>query len=163
MPRDHAQAVLDAIYAPSTSECFLQLMTIEHDDLAEPIRLVNDHQSITSRGNVYQPLQHDAPPPGERENELPRISIAIDNVSQALTDALREDLGSAPRITIEVVLLSDPDVVIMGGWEYDLRQARYNINTVRADLGFEPYLEEPYPVGDYTPATVPVMFNPLAS
>lgn len=162
MSRTFAQAVLADLYAPQTSECWLKLLTIEHEDLDAPIRLVSDHQDLVSRGNTYMKFAFDFAPPVDQEGELPRVSIVIDNVSQLLVDLLRQDTRTAPALTLEIVALSDPDVVL-SSWTFDMRQVTWNVDTVRADVAYEPLAEEPFPVGDFVPLDFPGLFNATAA
>jgi len=50
MPRSISSTAQAAINAQETDEIFLILLTISHDDLAEPIRVVSNNENITSNG-----------------------------------------------------------------------------------------------------------------
>jgi len=162
MSRTFAQAVLADLYAPQTGECWLKLLTIEHEDLDAPIRLVNDYQDLVSRGNTYTHFAFDFAPPVDQEGELPRVSIVIDNVSQLLIEMLRQDTRTAPALTLEMVGLSDPDTVL-ATWTFDMREVTWNVDTVRANVAYEAYAEEPFPVGDFVPPDFPGYFNATAT
>lgn len=162
MSRTFEEQVLDDVYAPSTTECFLQLLTITHEHLDAPVRLVNDHQDLVSRGNTYTAYAFEFVIPPDVEGELPRVAIAIDNVSQLLVELLRQDTRTAPLITVEVIALSAPDNVIAGPWSFDMREVTWNIETVRADLSHEPLSQEPWPIGDFVALDFPGLFNATA-
>ena len=43
MSRDLSYTAVSALFAQQTDEVFLVVVEITHDDLATPVRLVNDH------------------------------------------------------------------------------------------------------------------------
>ena len=65
MSRTLSQAARQAINAEATEQVFLLLLTIDHEDLAEPIRVVNNTETITSRGELYVAYPFVVEPLGE--------------------------------------------------------------------------------------------------
>ena len=46
-----------ALHAPETDEVFLVLLTIDHTDMAAPIRVCNNTVDVTSREDVWNALR----------------------------------------------------------------------------------------------------------
>jgi Domain of unknown function (DUF1833) len=101
-----------AMYSPTGGgEVALTLLTVSHPDLVQPIRLVNNTEPITSRGNVFSDTAFEEQWPPDVASQDPTIYIRLNNASQVLLDALSA-LTSEPSITCELVIASDPDTVI---------------------------------------------------
>ncbi len=160
--RDTSAAARAALYAPSTGEVFLHLVTIEHDDLATPIRLVDDLVDIVSRGDTYTASGIRPQLPPDTPDELPGIDMIIENVEHDLIIAL-ESITTPPTVTIEVIMASTPDTVEAGPFVFDINATKYNATRVTLRLEIERLLSEPYPVGLFTPTMFPMLFQAVAS
>ncbi|MBE0598443.1 MAG: DUF1833 family protein, partial [Desulfuromonadales bacterium] len=106
---------------------------------------------------VYQPFPFDIALPADRDDQISKVTLTIDNVDRAIVRAVRE-LASAPTVTLEIVLASSPDVVEAGPFEFTLQDAGYDALTVSGTLGYEDILNEPFPAGAFVPAAFPGMF-----
>jgi len=155
--RDITVTAKQAIYSQETSEVFLVLLTIDHADLAAPIRVVNNTKNIVSNGNTFIGFPFFADMPQERDDRLARVTLTIDNVDRQIVTAVRS-ITSPPSATMEVVLASDPDTVEAGPFSFTLRDVRYDSLVVEGELSFEDVLNEPYPGDSFTPATHPGLF-----
>ncbi len=150
--------VLTAIHAQTTDKAFLNLLTIDHDDLPSPLRLVDNTENVTSRGNVYTAFPFRAALPPETENEVPRVQIMICNVDRSLMDEIRA-LVSPPSITLEVILASTPDTVEVGPFSFVMKSVDYDQVTIESTIGFEEdFLTEPFPAGRFSPTDFPGLF-----
>ena len=145
-----------AAFAQETAEVMLIALTITHADLAAPIRVVNNHANIVSNGNTYVgfPFEIDLPDVG---NQLPRVTLRIDNVDRQIVDSLRV-ISSPFDLKLEVLLASQPDTIEASFEGLKAISARYDALTVEAELGFEDVLSEPYPGDSFTPARNPGLF-----
>lgn len=160
--RDTSAAARAALYAPSTGEVFLHLVTIEHADLPAPIRLVDDLVDIVSRGETYtaSPIRPSLPP--DTPEELPGIDMVIDNVERDIIIAL-ESIVTPPTVTIEVIMASTPDTVEAGPFVFDINTCKYTATQATLRLEVERLLSEPYPVGLFTPTLFPMLFQSVAA
>lgn len=147
-----------SIFAASTAEVWLHLLTINHADLSSPIRLVDNNQAITSRGQTFLPFAFRAQIPAEVDGQLPKVEIQIDAVDQSIIAQL-EVLQSPPTITLEVIMASAPDVVERGPWLFTIRSVSYNALTIRSELTYEQLTAEPFPYRRFTPSDFPGLFN----
>lgn len=155
--RPVTQAFLRAVRARETEEVFLLLLTLNHADLAQPIRVVDNTQDVVSGGNAFvaYPFEIDLP---EDTGERPaRARIRIDNVDRQLVATLRS-AATPPAVTIEVVMASAPDTVEASFAGMSLVEAGYDVLTITGELTFEDVLNEPFPGVYFTPANFPGMF-----
>ncbi|MEX2642887.1 MAG: DUF1833 family protein [Acetobacterales bacterium] len=156
-----------AVYAQDTTEVFLTLLTIDHAELATPVRVVNNTENVTSRGETFHGAPFRLDLPDEDGESLPRVPLEIDNYE------LEDELGEAVTIgeilesfiepataTIEVVMASNPDVVEFGPVVMELRDTEYDDLNARGTLVMDgDLLTEPYPAGSFAPTTHPGLFK----
>ena len=87
----------------------IALVTIEHPDLPQPIRLAWYDKDVTSRGDVYSafPMRLELPTSGDR-NVTARLVLLAPAVE--LVPVIRS-LDEFPTVKIELVRINDPDTV----------------------------------------------------
>jgi hypothetical protein len=153
-----------ALYAQETEEAFLALLKITHATLPEgPLRFVNNMEDVLSTaGGEATPQTYIAWPftlllPDERDDKLPEVRIAIDNVDGRIVEAVRT-MTTPPTMTLYIVLASTPNVVEAGPFTFTLRGAQYNALTVEGTLSFANILNEPFPWRIFNPADWPGVF-----
>jgi hypothetical protein len=146
-----------ALYAQETGEAFLVLLTIDHVDLASPVRVSSDSVDTQSRGETFVAFPFRLSLPDDGDDRPPRARLAIDNVDRTIVQSLRQ-IDSAPRVLIEVVRGADPDAVEAVFPDFELSNARYDALTVQGELTLESFLREPYPAALFTPANFPGLF-----
>jgi phage-related protein len=157
MSRDISQDFREAIYAQETNEVFLVLITIDHADLDDPLRLVNNSVSVVSRGNTYYAAPIQVVLPTDAEGEVPRARLVVDNVDRTIVAAVRA-ISSAPTVTLEIVKGSDLDTVEAAYNDLQLKDVRYDSLVVEGELNQENFLTEPFPSGAFTPGFFPGLF-----
>jgi hypothetical protein len=139
-------------------DCFSQesnlplvLLTIAHDDLANPIRVVNNKEDITSNGEIYTAFPFEITPPGSQDGAPPTAKIIISNVSREIGQAIRS-ISTPPSVTITIVRQETPDVVEAQFVGMRLTNVSYDALAVSADLYFEDLTREPYPYLIFSPS-----------
>lgn len=158
MSRNVSATARAAINAQSTGEAFLLLLTIDHDSLAAPIRVSSDGVDTVSRGDTYVHFPFEIVLPDDRDDQVVRVSLRIDNVDRQVVTALRTITGG-PTVGLEVVLGSDPDTVEAGPFSFTMRNAVYDVASVTAELVYEDILNEPIPGDAFTPGNFPGLFS----
>jgi hypothetical protein len=143
---------------PNTPTVFLVLLTITHDDMPAPGRICNNNLPITSRGNVFLPCPFQAYLPSDKEDEVSRSRISIDNIHRDLIPTLRS-VSSSPLVTIEVIRASAPDVVEQSFEEFTVRGIKYDAHKIDIELSMEDFMLEPIPGDDFTPGKFPGLFS----
>lgn len=150
--RTLSPAMETAIAAEESDECPLVLVTIEHDDLPEPIRVVNNIEDIVSNGATFVglPFEIELPDEGERPGEA---RIRVDNVDRRIVKAVRS-IQTPPDVTVQVILASQPDVIDMEITGLKLRDTTTDAAAVTGYLRFEDLTVEPV-AAMITPARFP--------
>jgi hypothetical protein len=150
-------AARQAVNAQETNEVFLLLLTLDHEDLAEPIRVVNNTEDIVSRGMTFVAYPFEIALPDEDPESVARVTLRIDNVDREIVRSLRA-LQAPLSVSLEVVLASSPDVVEAGPFNLTLVAAEYDALTITGELAFEDVLNEPFPGHSYVPSEYPGLF-----
>lgn len=146
------------LHAPQCATVWLHLVTITHDDLVAPIRLVDDRADIVSRSNTYTAWPFEIELPGEDPESFPGATLSLCVVDRTVLSQIRA-LSSAPAVTVEVIRQSAPDTVVVGPFSFDVASAQVSELGVTLALAHEPILNEPYPGLTYTPNRFPGMFG----
>ncbi len=157
MPRALPLAARRSLTAQETDEIWLVLLTISAPGLAAPIRVVNDRENLTSRGNLFVAFPFEIDLPGDSAEEVQRVTLRIDNVDRQIVAALRL-VQTPPTVTLEVVRRAEPDLVEAGPFVLSLAEARYDALTVEGELVFEDVLNAAFPADTYNPADYPGLF-----
>ena len=147
-----------AVFAQETGEAFLTLLTIDHDDLADPIRLSSDGVDTTSNGETFVafPFRFVAPPMAPDKDPFARLEV--DNVSREIIEAVR-GLSSAPTIDVDMVRASDPDTVEASFPQFLLNDITYDRTVVSGTLVVEILSAEPFPAHAFMPSGFPGLFG----
>lgn len=157
MPRLVSQTFRSAVYAEETGEVLLQLLRLYHDDIVGgPLRFVNNTQDIISNGETYIGCPFEIFIPDDRDDILPEVRLAIDNVDRALTATIRS-ITTPVEAEMEVVVASKPDVIELGPYRFTVRLVTWNVHTVSGTLRFEDVLNERFPGGSFTRAGWPAL------
>ena len=157
MSRSVSSIFRSAVFSQETDEVFLLLLTIDHDDLAEPIRVSSDAVDTVSRGNTFVAYAFDLTLADDTDDGPQQMRISIDNVDRMIVEAVRE-ISSPPDVTVEVVLHSDPDTVEVSFDGFTLTDVSYDVFTVSGTISTQSYLNEPYPGGSVLPSNFPGAF-----
>lgn len=154
--RTLSQVAVESANAQQTGEVWLCLMTITHPSLPQPIRVVNNNEDITSRGNLFQNFPFEIELPGEDPDSPPRARLRIDSTDRTIVNAIRT-ISSPPVITLEVILASQPNTVEIAFDGLTLREVTYDVRSVSGELVFESIFTEPITT-QMTPSRFPGMF-----
>jgi hypothetical protein len=130
--------------ARATSQRWAVLLTFEHADLAESVRLTSNPEVTTSHGSTFLPFPFRLSRPDELEEGTGRGRIVVDNVDRRIMVALRS-IETEPTVTIETVRVDDPDVD-----EHPMPA----LTVLDVDIGvFDVTLDIGYPDDDDAPAS----------
>jgi hypothetical protein len=160
MARDNfTPAALEALFAQQTSEVFLPLLEIDEATLPEPIRVVNNTQSVYRGGELYVAMRFALSLPNEEDGTIRSVQLIMDNVSRDIARAIDLAVGQ-PTATLIYVLASDleQDPPEAGPFVFVFESARYDAKTASAALRFTDVIHRRYPQHGYTPAWTPELF-----
>lgn len=144
-----------ALYAAQSDTAWLQLVTIEHDSIGTPIRLVCNTEDVVSRSETYQAFPFAIHLPATDQMQ---VELVVDNVTRELVEEVRS-IDTPLTVTLEIVLASDPDTIEAGPFSFESRSAEYDVQQMRLTLAYEPLLNEPFPAHSYTPIDYPGLFQ----
>ncbi len=158
----------EAVYQPETGEVFVLLLTINHDDLDDPIRISTDNKDVFTiegeeiRGTASQTheflfLPMDIILPDDSEETISSAKISIDNVSRDVLLSIR-GLDSAPTISMQIVLASTPDVIEAEFNNFELKDVTADALVITGTLSLGNFLSEPFPGGSMLPSNFPGLF-----
>lgn len=163
-------SAVKALFTPDSSDTVLFLVTFYDADSGSALaRLTtgftkriyesNDEvlYGVTSRGNDFTFMPIEISPPSENDNTAPSFSITMNDVSQYIVPIIRQ-LGKPPRVLLEVVLASTPDVIEASFDEFYVTNFTYDAQKVVANMEMTDYSVEPFPCYTFTPAFFPGLF-----
>ena len=158
MPKEYSAQYKSTLAEVNAPEAPLILLEIDHTELSEPVRVVNDTQDLTSNGNLYIGFPFRCVLPDDFENQLPKARLSVDNVSRDLMYWIETTGGGQDSTaTFKQVLRSNPDVI-----EWSIQMSLFNVNVtmqeISAELGFENLFGKPAVSFKYTPTTSPGLF-----
>lgn len=157
MSRHISPAGRAALHAPETADVFLVLLTIDHADMAAPIRVCNNAVDVTSRGDLYIAYPFHLTLPDDEDNRPPRARLGIDNVDRQIVQAVRA-LTSSPAVTIDIIRAADPDVIEAQFQDFRFTNISYDSHMVEGDLTVEDFTAEPFPAACFSPSLFPGLF-----
>lgn len=164
--RTLSNAAKAAVYAQSTDEAFIILVTINHSTFSEPVRVASDPlellpvagvRGVVSRGDEFVFLPFNIELPAQDDSGVAKARISVDNISREIVAAVR-NATSALSIDIEIVLASDPDTVEISIEDFRLDRVTYDALTVSGDISVEYFDLEPFPSRRFTPSDFPGLF-----
>lgn len=112
---------------------------------------------VVSRSKDYIFLPLEITLPQEEEAQAPRSSIVMKDVTRYLIPVIRE-LKEPPKVKLELVLSSTPDVVEISFDGFYVTNFTYNRDQVTCELQMVNYEREPFPVHSFNPKTFPGLF-----
>lgn len=158
MPRNPSLAVREAIYSQQTSEAFLILLRVSHENLDNDIKVTSDAVETDHNGDTFDPFPFRVRLPNETDDEISKIELEIDNVSREIVTAIR-DINSAPSVTMKVVASSDTDTTEAGPFEFAFTDISYDELTVRGQLSNPALDEASFPADTMNPSNFPGLFK----
>lgn len=152
-------AAVRALLAQESSESIIALLTIDHDDLPDPIRVARNTvgDDIVSGGETFIAMPFEIEIPTDSE-KAPVARLEVPNVDRSIGQAL-EELASPAVCTIQIVLASEPDTIDREYAQFELRNAEWDALAVTAELTQANFTGEPWPFLRVTPQWFPALFR----
>lgn len=161
MPRIVSSEMLQAMYSQETGEAIIVLLTIDHADLLQPLRVTSDGADTVSNGNTFTSFPFDFVVPNEPEDgRSPRTRVQISNVDRQIVEALR-GIGAEngpPTFDAMIVRASEPDQIEAQWPQFTLREGIYDGMWVSGELSLDDILQVRYPADSYMPSLFPGLF-----
>lgn len=161
-----------AMAGEETGEVFLVALIIEHPNWTQPVYVVHNTEEIHFLGDeelsipeaTFLPFPFVINLPDERDDELPEVTVRIDNVERTLIENLRStpDKPTFRLLVFHVISEGTPDESVgleAGPFDFSLRDCTYNALEVVGTLTYEAILEEPFPGWTFSPDRFPGLFK----
>lgn len=158
MARQYSAAYKSTLAAVNAPEAPLVLLEIDHPDLTDPVRVVNDTQDLTSNGNLFVACPFRCTLPDDFENQLPRATLSVDNIGRDLVYWIETSAGGeGSTVRFMQVMRSRPNLV---EWEITMSLTNVVVNMleVSGQLGFENLFNRPAVHLAYRPENSPGLF-----
>lgn len=101
MSRDISTEARQSLNAAETGDAFLILLTLSHAGMAEPLRVTNGGEDVTSRGDIFTAYPFELSLPDDDAGQSPEARLVIDNIDRQIVRAVRS-LTTAPLVLIEI-------------------------------------------------------------
>ena len=163
-------AAIKAMFSPDSTDTLIMLVTIYDEDNVTPVLRIADNYlqrlsetsedilyGVVSRTNefIFVPVQITLP--SDEDGSAPRCSLTINDVTRYLTPIIRE-LSHPPRVSLELVLTSSPDIVEVSFHDFYISNIAYTAEAVTCALEMVNYQVEPFPCYSFTPRFFPGLF-----
>lgn len=168
-PRSLSATAIQATHAEETDNGVIILLTIDHEDLPEPILISSDATErieeldreivygTVSRGDSYVFYEFEMVLPSDEEDGIPNTTLSIANVDQKITDTIRE-LTSPPVVLLEMVMMKSHDTVQFSLPEFRLTDVEWDRTSVQGTISMDALLGEKMGFS-YRPTTHPGVFK----
>jgi len=150
-------AFIQEAKARESGETVIILVTIDHEDLPEPIRLNTAGANITSRSELYLACFLQITLLDDSPDRAPQAQMIVSNIDRTMVAALRATLVP-PTVTLEIVRASAPDYVEASITNLEMRIVNYDAIAIQGNL--TPGKIRTQPAIDYTynPSYFPGLF-----
>jgi len=166
---------LRSLFSPDSDSTLIALLTITYgyDGLTPlQLRLADNYTGrltnlttddevfygVTSRNTEYIFLPFSLTLPQEQEDQAPSCSLELYDVTQYLTEIIREQFEIVPRVKLELVLSKTPNTVEVSFDDFYVTNISYNKNTVTLSLEMIDFSKEAFPQHRFVPQYFPGLF-----
>lgn len=158
MPKDYSSNFKSTLAEVNSPETPLILLEINHEDLEQPVLVVNDTVDVTSNGSLYVGFPFQCVLPDDFESQLPKARLSITNIGRELMYWIETTSGGqGSTCTFKQILRSNPNVI-----EWQITMNLYNVqvtmNDISAELGFENLFSKPAISRQYRPSNSSGLF-----
>lgn len=158
MPRNYSSQFKSTLAAVNSPEIPYVLLEINNAELSVPVRVINDTEDLVSLGHTFIGCPFRVTMPDDLENQLPKASLSIDNVSKELMYWIEKSGGAkGTSVRFMQVMRSRPDII-----EWEITMNLYNISCtpkeVTGELGYENLFTKPAVSIQYRSSNSPGIF-----
>lgn len=166
-------AAIRAVFSPEAdADLFILLTIYDPNDPSQVVMRLSDGYTqrieslttddtvvygVNSRGNDFVFLPMEISLPSEEEAQAPRSSLVLRDVTRYAIPLIRA-INGPPKILMELVLSTTPNVVEASFSGFYINSFTYNADSVTADLAMIDYEREPFPQHSFSPIYFPGLF-----
>jgi len=163
-----SSAFKEAAYAQQTDEVFVTLVTLDSDELEEPIRICDDPfapliglgediYGIESNGETFIFMPFEIWLPRDDKTGTVSAKLSIQNIDRRIVETARS-VTQPVNVKMQCVLASDPDTIEIEFDNFQLSNVKYDVMSVEGDLTLNYWGLEPFPSWNFTPSNFPGLF-----
>lgn len=154
----YSQNLIRAALDQNTKEVFLFLLTFTGGSITEPVRLVNNLEDVTSRGNSYMAFPLDLTLPIDDGDSMPSIKIVCQNASLQLIETIR-NVGTVMYVKLEMILASSPDYIEASIENMRVSSVQYDKDAITMTCAMDDLLNTAFGRERYLPSNFPGLFK----
>ena len=158
MPRSISQLLLQELYAPRTGEIPLLFLELDHSEIIDPIRVVNDIKDYVYLTNTYIGCPFNFNLMSDDETRQPRAQISIQNVDRTICNTIlasnQFDLTADPRTEI-----SSPSVIEYEADFLTIKNISVSVAAITGTIESFDFTREPWPFVRATKERLPGLFR----
>lgn len=149
---------IEAVLAPNTAECPIELVTLTHASFPAPLRFCTGGGDVTSLTRLFKGRAMQIQLPGESADAGGRRGrLVIDDTPRDVIAALRL-AATKPTCLLEVALKAYPDDIELSWPGLEVLQVSPAGQDVEIIVGLRDDSQETFPVQSYSPHRCPGLF-----
>lgn len=150
---------VSSILQQETGEVFCYLLEIDYDPAEEHLYYTNNITNITSGSQEYESKHFDFILPSSNAERPPAARLTIEDSSTFLIGKFR-DVEKPPVLKFTVVRADSPDSIegSLSGMLLKNISTSDRGATIQADIIWDSFISEPYPIHKYDPSLFPGLF-----
>ncbi len=145
-------------YPSESPHALVALFVFDHPDMAQPIYLTNAASDLLVNGDLHVALPIALQLAAIGEDSPPAGRITVDAVSRVLIRELRT-LDTPMTCEARVVREADPTDIEMGPFDFEVRNVKWSVTQITADLVYDSVLGIGVPGHLFGPATSPGLYR----
>jgi hypothetical protein len=164
---------LKSLFSPDSDSTLICLLTITYGSgVNSVVRIADNYISrieslttdadvvygVTSNSKNYLFIPFELSLPQEERDQVPQCTLTINDVTQYLTEIIREQFEIVPRVKLELVLSKTPNVVEVTFDGLYVTNISYNKDQVILTLEMIDFSKEPFPQHRFVPQYFPGLF-----
>jgi len=157
MSRVVSDDFIAACNAQETADGLMVLVTITNSDLPEPILLNTSGANVLSRGATFLACPMQVSISDDSPDRPPQAKLSLDNIDRRLVAAVR-GIRSPLLVMLELVRLSEPNIVEAAFTDFEMKEVTYNTLTIEGTLTLEGLFSEPVIGFSFAPSYFPGLF-----
>ncbi|MEC8919181.1 MAG: DUF1833 family protein [Pseudomonadota bacterium] len=149
------------LFAEHTASAMFALVTFYSDDETRYVGVVNNLENVTHNGVEYIGLPFEFELPSNDDEQVPQLTMTIDNVDRALVDLVRS-VTEAPPVIVEIIRVTQGGITAteLGPMDFSLLNADITAGSVSLQIGYTNDILNSPATGDiFNPGTAPAMFS----
>lgn len=136
MPNEISNTMRSSVYSTEMPYVILDAIKLDHETLPEPLYFVNNNEEIEYEGNTYIPVSFKFSLPDEEGSSNNDATLTIGNIERTLMTLIRS-ITTFPTLEYRMLLIADTITTESGPYFFELRQVKYNAQTVSGTLIYD--------------------------